>query len=107
MASSPILQFTCSIQDAGLSIQIGSHNIPNDAIILTDFSRSSTNMDCWSQYPLGMFSICSNDPKLWGNDVLFVYSMLTRDLALSVPKDQSVQFEGHFLKIPNNFTLVQ
>ena len=34
-----MLPWTCSIQDAGLSIQIGNHNIPNDAIMLTYFSQ--------------------------------------------------------------------
>lgn len=98
------LPWLCSLQDAGLSILIGDHSIPNDAVVLTFYSKTNLNLDCWSQYPVGLFSLCSMDPTLWCDDISIILKMLTRGLSLTV-SDENVKTDGKFLKIPTDFTI--
>ena len=77
--------------------------IKNDAVILTNHLPENSNLDCWCQYPLGLFSISTSDSKLWGTDILLAINLLTSGLNLKTQKDQ--EFEGQFLKQPKSFTL--
>ena len=76
----------------------------NDAVVLTFYSKTNLNLDCWSQYPVGLFSLCSMDPTLWCDDISIILKMLTRGLSLTV-SDENVKTDGKFLKIPTDFTI--
>jgi len=103
-AQMDLLPWICHVQDAGLPIQIGNHNIPNDALVLSRLEPSaSTNREAWLHFPLGLFALCSRDSALWGRDVLSTHALLTAGIALK--SDPAPEFAGRFLKMPAEFTL--
>ena len=73
----------------------------NDAIVLNQIKNR--NLDCWVQYPLGLFALCDDDASTWGRDVLAIAKNLSA--GLQVETENSVTLTGTFVPIPSDFTV--